>query len=337
MVRKIKIFTGFIAIAITLFFSFDRLTTVSLPTKQDTVVIYSTDGQDDLSQVSIAAIRSAKKSISMSIYALIDKGVVRALNDQAQNDIDLYLVCDPTASKSIFKRLDKKIHLVKREGKGLMHHKLIVIDKTLSVMSSANMTRGSLRSSGNLMVAVHDAKLAHYIDTKIRRMGKKNADVAPFPPRTFRLQQQNLAFSFLPDDVEGIDKLLSMIHTAKKTIRVAMYAWTRRDLTEALIRAHQRGVEVEVAIDRSMAMGMAKKVVEQLKQGGISPHLSEGDNLLHYKMMWVDDEHLLNGSANWTMAAFLKNDDYFMILSPLNESQQQKMEKIWKNILKNSS
>lgn len=335
--RKIKIFFGVAAFVVTLFFSFHSLITVSLPTQENTTFIYSNDDYDDLSNVSLAALRSARSSIVMSIYALGDKNIIKALNEQAEKGIDLYLVCDAEASKKVFRRLNKKIQVVKRAGKGLMHHKLFVIDGLTTWMSSANMTRNSLHTAGNLMVGVYNENLASYVSSMIRKMDAGEASKDFAASRLFNLQEQKLTFSFLPEDSQGINKVLSMIRAAKKTIKVAMYAWTRYDVTKALVEAHQRGVDVQVVIDRSMALGMAKKVIEEMRAGGLSPRMSEGDPLLHYKMMIVDDERLLSGSANWTMAAFKKNDDYFMTLYPLNLEQKEKIRKIWDSIFYNSS
>jgi cardiolipin synthase A/B len=337
MGRGVKIALAGVTIFITLFIGFQGVMTAPLPTQEKQVLIYGNDAQDDLSAVGLAAIRSARKSIIMSIYALADKNIIQALNDQAQKGINLYLVCDAKASKQAFRSLNKKIHLVKRADKGLMHHKLMVIDETTTWMSSANMTRSSLRTYGNLTIGVYDPKLALYVASKIRQMGRGNASKAPLPPRSFDLKGQNLTFSFLPDDVEGADRVMAMIKTAKKTIKVAMYAWTRRDFTTALVEAHKRGVDVQVIIDHSMAMGMAKNIVQQLLEGGVKPRLSEGNALLHYKMMLVDGERLLNGSANWTAAAFKKNDDFFAVLSPLDEEQKRKMQKVWENVFQNSA
>ncbi len=47
-------------------------------------------------------------------------------------------------------------------------------------------------------------------------------------------------------------------------------------------------------------------------------------------MLTVDKEILVNGSANWTSAAFSKNDDCFVILHDLNDAQKNVIEELWK-------
>ncbi len=109
-----------------------------------------------------------------------------------------------------------------------------------------------------------------------------------------------------------------------------MYTWTHPALTEAVIRAHQRGLQVEVVLDRGQAQGVGQKTVEQLIEGGIEPCITSGLGLVHHKFAWIDGEYLINGSANWTKAAFTRNRDCFLILHQLTEQQNAKMEALWK-------
>ncbi len=80
-----------------------------------------------------------------------------------------------------------------------------------------------------------------------------------------------------------------------------------------------------------------------LEKGGIPVHLSTGQGLLHYKFAYIDEKILINGSANWTAAAFKDNDDFFLVIHPLTDKQtltdqqKNKMSELWKNIWKRSS
>jgi cardiolipin synthase len=68
----------------------------------------------------------------------------------------------------------------------------------------------------------------------------------------------------------------------------------------------------------------------------IPGRLNTGNKLLHYKFAYIDETILVNGSANWTNAAFKVNDDYFIVLYPLTPEQQAKMNKLWSVIVKES-
>ena len=109
-----------------------------------------------------------------------------------------------------------------------------------------------------------------------------------------------------------------------------MYTWTRYDLANDVISAKRRGVEVEVKLDRQMAGGASLPVYELLIKNGVTVSLNSGPELLHYKMAWIDEEVLINGSANWTKNAFTVNDDVFMLIYPLTSEQNKKLWRLWK-------
>jgi phosphatidylserine/phosphatidylglycerophosphate/cardiolipin synthase-like enzyme len=96
-----------------------------------------------------------------------------------------------------------------------------------------------------------------------------------------------------------------------------------------LIKAKQRGVDVTVAVDYYTAKGSSKKTLAILEKGGIKVLLSQGRELLHHKWAVIDDTTLVMGSANWTKAAFTKNHDFLLFLSPLTESQIKFFTKLW--------
>jgi phosphatidylserine/phosphatidylglycerophosphate/cardiolipin synthase-like enzyme len=49
-------------------------------------------------------------------------------------------------------------------------------------------------------------------------------------------------------------------------------------------------------------------------------------------MAWIDHNKLIMGSANWTNAAFSRNEDNFFILEPLNKEQNKMLKKVFKQI-----
>jgi phosphatidylserine/phosphatidylglycerophosphate/cardiolipin synthase-like enzyme len=111
-----------------------------------------------------------------------------------------------------------------------------------------------------------------------------------------------------------------------------MFTWTHQGLANEVIKAKQRGIDVQVVVDSSSAVGASKKVVSILKRHAVPTTLSRGNALLHHKFMYVDGHTLVHGSANWTLSAFAKNDDCFLIMHPLTSGQKQFMDRLWSRI-----
>jgi cardiolipin synthase len=305
-----------------------------LPGSDHPLQIYSNQTQDDLTQLYLHAINKADRSITLVIYSLTDRDLIRALNDKSRAGIPLYIVCDATASPDLSQKLPWAT-IVRRSGKGLTHQKILCIDDTLTVLGSANLTGESLKLHGNLVFVLDNQALTTALTSKIKSMDQYNGST-PLLHQTTQMGEQTVELWILPDDPDAVKRMITLFRSAKKSIKVAMFAWTRIDFTQELIRAAARGVKVEVVIDRSLGKGAGAKIVRMLSESGIPVALSTGKGLLHHKFAYIDDDVLVNGSANWTGGAFKFNDDCFIIAYPLTTDQRKKMNSLWDRIRKQS-
>ncbi len=80
------------------------------------------------------------------------------------------------------------------------------------------------------------------------------------------------------------------------------------------------------------SLGASAKAAEQMKEEGVSVFISQGVQLMHHKFLWIDEEVLVTGSANWTKSAFDKNSDCFIALHHLNAEQKKFMNKLWNQL-----
>jgi len=293
--------------------------------------LYSNQTNDDLLQVFISAIDSAKHSILLINYALTDPTIIASLCNKAQQGIDIRVISDIKASPLIDFKLGPEIVTIRRIGAGLMHHKILVIDDALVWLGSANMTTESLVSHGNLVAGINDIVLAKAISDKAVTMNAEGRNEI-FPNQSFLIGGQEVELWFLPDDRGALQRLKGLIQTAKKSVRVAMFTWTHQDLAKEVIAAQKRGVKTEVVIDNYSGKGVSAKIVKLLKNNGIPVALGPSGTLLHHKFLYIDSQILVNGSANWTKAAFSQNDDCFLILQNLTGPQKKLMNALWKAI-----
>lgn len=301
---------------------------VQLPNGDHPVELYSTEMQSDLGIIMSKAIDEATNSVTLVIYNLTDKKIIHSLREKANSGVLVKVICDAKNSNGAEIRLGPNVQILRRYLKGLTHIKMLIIDEKQTWIGSANMTSESLRHYGNLMMAIESEGLGIMASAKARSF-TSNERIRHIPHHTFSLGQQSVEMWFLPDDPMAIARLKGLIRGAKKCIRIAMFTWTRRDLAKEVIAAKNRGVKVEVALDRTQAMGASKEIAQILLKGGVKLKLGQASPLLHHKFMEIDHSILVNGSANWTMAAFRDNDDCFIVLEPLLESQQQFLNETW--------
>jgi phosphatidylserine/phosphatidylglycerophosphate/cardiolipin synthase-like enzyme len=105
-----------------------------------------------------------------------------------------------------------------------------------------------------------------------------------------------------------IKALIADINAAEKSIDVAMYNFTLKEVSEALIKASQRGVAVRIVVDSD---ALQKLDLTRLKQAGIYAMGDRRESLMHNKYVIIDGRILWTGSLNLT-ASGSENDENVM-------------------------
>ena len=294
---------------------------VQLPQKDRPLVFYSNQHAQDLKRVICSALHQAKSSIYIQIYGFTDPDLLELLKQKSTEGVAITIFHDKTASKNLKNDLKGFAQTYPVQCAGLMHRKIFIIDNEQVFIGTANFTYQSLKMHDNLLIGLHHAELSRFI---------KKCSPNYYP---FQLNEQALELFLLPDfDKSALPTLIQLIENATSKIQIAMFTLTHPELTEKLIEAARRGVEVQIAVDFYAGQGASRKILEKMMQENISILLSRGEQLLHYKWANIDDKYLVAGSANWTRAAFEKNQDCFLTLHPLNKIQIDFLHHLWKCI-----
>ncbi len=284
------------------------------PQKQEPISFYSNQTRSDLTTLIVDAIDKAEESLFVVVYGLSDPRVCQAIQQATKRGVEVKVIADRKASAGCRKLL-KGVPLTLRSGVSLMHQKVIVVDQAEIWLGSANFTSESLRLHGNLIMKMENRELARALRER------KNSF------------HDEWELWLLPDSSSlPLERVSQMIREAKKSVRVAMFTLTHERLCNELIAAKRRGLRVQVVADRSAGHGASARALRALREGEVSVALSEGAGLLHHKFCLIDNEQLIHGSANWTHAAFERNDDLLFILKKLSSQQKKKLGKLWKVI-----
>lgn len=133
--------------------------------------------------------------------------------------------------------------------------------------------------------------------------------------------------------------IIEKIEGAKKSIDVAMYAFTNRELAWALVRAHENGLNVRVVLDGDFIKNKYSKH-NFLSRRGIDVRIDkshllqsgESQGRMHHKFAIIDDKILITGSYNWTASAEKRNDENLLIFNNtpnLIKAYRKEFDKIW--------
>jgi phosphatidylserine/phosphatidylglycerophosphate/cardiolipin synthase-like enzyme len=81
-------------------------------------------------------------------------------------------------------------------------------------------------------------------------------------------------------------------------------------------------------MDRGMSKGSSEKVTTALKSHNVFVRTHLGGGLLHHKCALIDNTFVF-GSANWTKAAFSKNEEYLLFLESLSKKDLHEITKFF--------
>ena len=142
--------------------------------------------------------------------------------------------------------------------------------------------------------------------------------------------------------------LEKLIDSARQDICAALYFFTSRPLSTAILRAHKRGVKIQVIIDGNNESDYSKGYY--LRQRGVDVRYARGlpknakkskkrkyrvkkFGLMHHKFMVVDDKMVATGSYNWTASAEKWNRENLLIINSSSLARKYTVEfkKIWES------
>jgi phosphatidylserine/phosphatidylglycerophosphate/cardiolipin synthase-like enzyme len=107
--------------------------------------------------------------------------------------------------------------------------------------------------------------------------------------------------------------VVQTINSAQTSIRVAAYGFTSKPIIGALILAHQRGVDVEIVLDKSNAEARYPEGRSMAAQG-VPVRLDYHYAIMHDKFIVVDGNTVETGSFNFTFSAEKSNAENVIVL-----------------------
>ncbi len=111
----------------------------------------------------------------------------------------------------------------------------------------------------------------------------------------------------------GIDeKLVAAIDGAQKSVDVAAFELNLLNVTEALIRAHQRGVKVRVVTDVDYAEDVGP---ERLLKAQIHVVFDSAEPFMHNKFVVIDGRQVWTGSWNLTDSCTYRNNNNVVVVN----------------------
>ena len=127
------------------------------------------------------------------------------------------------------------------------------------------------------------------------------------------LSGKDIEIYFSPQDKSIANAVIPLIRRAKKYVYIPTFVLTEKRVTEELISAKNRGVDVKIIID-ALNASIRHSKHNELRQGGIQVKTENYAGKMHSKSMIVDDEYTIIGSMNFSNSGENKNDENLVVI-----------------------
>jgi len=119
-------------------------------------------------------------------------------------------------------------------------------------------------------------------------------------------------------------ELVRLIDSAQKSVDVQAYSFTSKPVIKALISAKDRGVDVEIILDRSNVerknyrthsyRRLISPGLDAVYTAGIPTYIDDRYLIAHNKVMLIDGHILITGSFNFSYAAAHFNAENMLVI-----------------------
>jgi phosphatidylserine/phosphatidylglycerophosphate/cardiolipin synthase-like enzyme len=198
-----------------------------------------------------------------------------------------------------------------------MHNKFFIFDNKKVWTGSANITSTDLTGfNANYVVLIDSSEIANQYLNEFNQMydGNFHTDKQKFSQIKVNLTNStNVEVLFSPQDSVIETKLLPLINSAKNYIYIPIFFFTSKEMSDALINAHLRGVDIKIINDATNAH-TKYSVHKILRKSGIKVKTENYAGKMHMKSIIIDDKISVLGSMNYTKSANLRNDENILII-----------------------
>lgn len=289
---------------------------------------------------------SAKESIDIAIYGYDEiPKITEAIKRAKARGVKIRFIYDEHSNpeKTYYKsnNIIKDLAEVYRSDKSnsitqtnmLMHNKFVIFDNNTVFTGSMNFSRTGLSGyDANNVIIINSKEIAEYYGKEFEQMisGKfHNQKSKITSSNRFQLGSSSVEVYFSPQDKSSF-RIIELIKETKHYIYIPTFLITHTQISNELIFAKKRGVDVRIIMDANNVYTTHTKHAF-LRANGIPLKVENYAGKLHSKAMIIDDEYIIAGSMNFSNSGENKNDENLLVIknSELAKSYKKFFLYLW--------
>lgn len=279
----------------------------------------------------IAAIDGAQNTIDAALYELNAPGVTQALIRALERDVTVRMVADddhafedPTSTVEDLvaagEAANNPLEIVSDERGAFMHNKFFIIDNRYVWTGSMNITRNGIYNNNNHAILIESPELAANYQTEFDEMFlegffTRRGDPGNAPNPLLQFGDSLVETFFSPEQGEEIeDRMVELVNNAEESVYIMTMVLTSDELGEALVAQENAGIEIRGVFDSLQARTDASEF-DPLACAGADLRVDGNPNILHHKVLIIDEETVVMGSYNISDSARDNNSENVLIVT----------------------
>jgi phosphatidylserine/phosphatidylglycerophosphate/cardiolipin synthase-like enzyme len=268
----------------------------------------------------LATMKSAKKSLHMTMYLLTDAAAIKVLTDlKTVSKIDVKVILNQTfpandgSNQAAFTALKNKgVDVVwAPPGYTYTHAKAIGIDGEKLIVMTMNLTESSASTNREYIATDTDPQDVADYETIFQ---------GDFTNSSTSLNGKLVLSPQSASNPDARQRLVALIDMAKQSLDVEVQSISDAAVVEAILAAHKAGVATRLIIDGNFAPSPSQAdAIAKLKAAGV-PIRSLKNPDIHAKTIVVDKKYAFVGSQNFTSNALFNNREVGLVIDSATES-----------------
>jgi len=260
--------------------------------------------------------------VELVSFGVTHPDVVNALRRAQLRGVDVTIVTDNESSCPLPHVVDT--------SPALVHEKFLIVDAEVVLAGTMNFTVSGMESDQNIALLIEKSESPKVVEGFLEEFSNLQSGQFQQLKSPVRVDSGRFKLIFSPQ-LDYLRWVAPILADAEKEVIVAAYAFTDPQLTAILKYLDSDGVEVRVLLDKKWNQNNSSSELRYLP-GGVELRLYPAKSHMHAKIVIVDGRWLVLGSANFTMSARFKNDEFVLVVdSPgLAEKAREWFFHLWK-------
>jgi phosphatidylserine/phosphatidylglycerophosphate/cardiolipin synthase-like enzyme len=129
------------------------------------------------------------------------------------------------------------------------------------------------------------------------------------------------------------EAICSHIRFARHTISICVFTISDDEITEELLVAHRRGVDISIITDDDKSFDLGSDI-NRLDRMGLDVITDRSPVHMHHKFALFDEDTVLTGSYNWTRSAADHNYENIIVLKDpiVFAAYEREFKRLWKQL-----